>query len=223
MLQRADIMPDDKTREPDRPGSCAAPSIASADGPSVTIGPPDGMTSPEGGIDLSVRHWLLETLVVAIIALVLGAGIKAFVVQPFLIPSGSMEPTLRVGDRVLADKLVYRFRQPRQGDIVVFLAPASASTDYIKRVIAVGGQSVDVRDGVVYVDGKRIIEPYTHGQVDLPGTVPLPTKVPAGEVWLMGDNRTQSEDSRWFGPQPVSRIVGRAVCVYWPLGHITGL
>ena len=213
MPERDDTMSDDKTRETFQPGSCSIEPDAT-----------DCMLAPEESSEnVSVGRWLFETLAVVVLALLLATGIKTYVMQPFLIPSGSMEPTLQISDRVLADKLSFRLRQPEQGDVVVFLSPDSGSTDYIKRVIAVGGQTVDIRNGAIYVDGKRLSEPYTHGQVNTPGTVELPITIPDGYVWLMGDNRSESEDSRWFGAQPVSRMVGRAMNIYWPLSHIAGL
>lgn len=170
--------------------------------------------------EVSFGRWVLEMVVLIAIAFLLASGIKAWVVQPFVIPTGSMIPTLQVGDYVVANKFIYRFEDPAPGDIVVFLSPSSNSTDYIKRVIAVGGQEVDVRDGMVWVDGVAMDEPYTHGAETFPGPLALPVTVPEGYVWLMGDNRTDSQDSRWFGAQPTSRIIGKAVFIYWPISDI---
>ncbi len=101
-----------------------------------------------------------------------------------------MIPTIEINDRVLAEKISYRFiRQPEYGDIVVFDDPTKAHPQLIKRVIATEGQTVDIQDGAVYVDGKKLDEPYLDGVRTDPGSVPLPIKVPAGYVWLMGDNR----------------------------------
>jgi signal peptidase I len=168
-------------------------------------------------------RWLAELVVLVVIAFLLAMGIKQFVVQPFVIPSGSMEPTLQVGDRVLVNKFVYRFAQPSPGDVVVFLSPESSSVDYIKRVIAVGGQTVEVRDGVVYVDGRAKVEPYVDTRVKDTYTSEKPVKVPAGYVWLMGDNRTNSRDSRYFGARPASDLLGRAFLIYWPVSRVKPL
>lgn len=165
----------------------------------------------------SFFRWVLEMVVLVGIAFVLATGIKTFVVQPFIIPSGSMIPTLEINDRVLVNKFLYRFADPRQGDIVVFLEPGSEKTDYIKRIVAVGGQTVDLVDGKVYVDGQPLAEPYVHGLPSEPGDLQTPITVPPGQVFLMGDNRTNSRDSRWFGPQPVERVLGKAFVIYWPL------
>lgn len=167
--------------------------------------------------ETSVGRWLLETALLVLAAFALAQGIKAFLVQPFVIPTGSMRPTILEQDRVLAEKLTYRFsREPQQGDIVVFDDPNGQHPQLIKRVIAVAGQTVDVREDRVYVDGKPLEEPYTFGKPTLPGSVKLPVTVPEGSVWLMGDNRPNSGDSRFFGPRPVKTVRGRAIWTYWP-------
>ncbi len=168
----------------------------------------------------SFLRWIGETILLVGLAFVLAMGIKTFVVQPFLIPSGSMEPTLQIGDRVLVNKFIYRFAQPKQGEVVVFISPDDKSTDFIKRVIAVGGQTVDIRDGMVSVDGKRLSEPYVNRQVVDHYNLDKAVKIPQGQVWLMGDNRTNSRDSRFFGPRPASELLGEAFVIYWPLGRI---
>ncbi len=159
----------------------------------------------------------------ALLLVIAAAGafvIRTFVVEPFLIPSASMEDTLRIGDGVLVNRFVYRFEAPRPGDIVVFASSSDSSTDLIKRVVAVGGQTVDVRDGVVYVDGRRMVEPYVNRRYPDHFDSDAPVKVPPGTVFVMGDNRANSADSRYIGPQPVSAIVGRAFAIYWPLSRI---
>ena len=150
-------------------------------------------------------------------AFFIAQAVRAYAVAPFIVPSESMVPTMKISDRFLADRFTYRFvRRPKSGDIVVFDEPGGKRT-FVKRVIATSGQRVDVHDGAVYVEGKRLDEPYTHGLPTDPGSVALPIVVPAGDVWLMGDNRTNSTDSRWFGPVPVATVRGHAVALYWPL------
>jgi len=168
-------------------------------------------------------RWLVETAVMIALAFLLAQGIKTFVVQPFVIPTGSMEPTIMTGDRVLAEKITVRFRDPLQGEIVVFDDPTGRHPQLIKRVIAVGGQTVDIQDGTVVVDGAPLEEPYVHGKVTDPGTVPLPVTLALDEVWLMGDNRPNSGDSRFMGPIPESMVQGRAFAIYWPTGRIGSL
>ena len=162
---------------------------------------------------------------------VIGGGIaiallvEAFLIQAFWIPSPSMEPTLDVGDRVLVNKLSYKFHDVNHGDVVVFERPPGASTgqngeikDLIKRVIAVGGDTIEAKEGNVYVNGEQIDEDYLE-----PGTptdnLPL-TTIPEGQVFVMGDNRTNSEDSRIFGPIDENAIVGRAFIRVLPITDI---
>jgi signal peptidase I len=121
---------------------------------------------------------------------------------------------------VLAEKISLRFEEPQVGDIVVFSDPSGQHEQLIKRVIAVAGQEVDIRDGAVFIDGERLQEPYLQGVKTEVGTKPLPMTIPDGHVWLMGDNRGNSGDSRFLGAQPVSAIKGRAVATYWPLDRI---
>jgi signal peptidase I len=170
--------------------------------------------------ETSFGRWLIETILLVALAFALAQGIKTFVVQPFVIPTGSMIPTIEIGDRVLAEKLTYRFSgEPERGDVVVFDDPGTARPQLIKRVIAVGGEIVDIRDGVVYVNDEPLDEPYTHDRRSDPGTVELPFAVPEDHVWLMGDNRPNSGDSRFFGPRPLESVHGKAFWTYWPPGR----
>lgn len=168
-------------------------------------------------------RWLVETAIMIALAFLLAQGIKTFVVQPFVIPTGSMEPTIMTNDRVLAEKISFRFRDPRVGEIVVFDDPTGRHPQLIKRVIAVGGQTVDIEDGLVVVDGQPLTEPYVHGKVTDAGTVPLPLTLGPDEVWLMGDNRPNSGDSRFMGAIPESMVRGRAFSIYWPVDRISTL
>lgn len=188
----------------------------------------------------SRRRWADDGLIVV---LAIGAAVllRAFVAQAYWIPSASMEPQLRINDRVVVSRLAYHLHPVHRGDIVVFKAPpgieatpkppsnpvarvvhdvgvalgfAQDQTVLIKRVIGLPGDRVEGRDGRLYVDGERLSEPY------LPkGTFTStfgPVTVPTGHVWVMGDNRTDSEDSRVFGAVPISSIVGRAIWKVWP-------
>lgn len=156
-------------------------------------------------------------------------GLRAFVFQAYEIPSGSMEDTIMTGDMVFSEKITYRFGDPKPGDIVTFTDPEIASRTLIKRVIATGGQTVNLIDGDVYVDGKRLVESYTDGKPSYPLTtaygtsITYPYKVPEGEIWVMGDNRTNSQDSRYFGSIPVDTVTGKAVFIYWPLNNMAPL
>jgi len=151
-------------------------------------------------------------------------GVRAYVVQSYLIPSASMEPTLMVGDRILVNKLSYHLHGVGRGDIVVFATPpkeAAADTsikDLVKRVIGLPGDVISSKGGRVYIDGKVLVEPWLR-----PGTVTMDLArqtVPPNEYFVMGDNRSDSHDSRYFGPIPRSLIVGRAVLRFWPLSRL---
>lgn len=155
--------------------------------------------------------------------LVLAWALRTFVFQAYEIPSGSMEETIMTGDMVFSEKVTYYFREPEYGDVVTFHDPEIPGRILIKRCIATEGQTVEINDedGLVYVDGVALDEPYTDGKPSytIPGGVSFPYTVPEGEIWVMGDNRTNSQDSRKFGAVPVSSVTGLAVLVYWPLDN----
>ncbi len=161
-------------------------------------------------------------LMLCIVALGVVA-LRMFVFVPYEIPSGSMEETIMTGDMVFSEKITYYTRQPEKGDIVTFDDPEVDGRTLIKRVIAVGGQTVDLKDGKVILDGVALSEPYVNGKESNPlnrtaagVTITYPYTVPEGYVWVMGDNRTSSQDSRYFGAIPLSSITGRAALIYWP-------
>jgi len=114
------------------------------------------------------------------------------------------------------EELIYLYEKPKPGDVVVLDDPTGTTPMLIKRVVAVGGQTIDIRDNAFWVNGKRMVEPYTHGLPTTLGTVTMPLTLPPDTVWVMGDNRTNSADSRFIGPQPVSGVHGKAFVVYWP-------
>lgn len=152
-------------------------------------------------------------------ALIVAFVVKTFLIQAFYIPSSSMEDTLLIGDRVLVNKLSYDFGEVERGDIVVFERPPHDTgnpdiKDLIKRVIALPGETVELRNGEVFIDGRRLQEPYLDAN---DGATVEPREVPAGHYWVMGDNRGQSKDSRFFGPIPEDLIVGRAFVRIWPV------
>ena len=162
--------------------------------------------------------FLRELPILIITAVILAWLIKSFIVQPFYIPSGSMEPTLYPGDRVLVNKFLYHIQKPNVEDIVVFVPPGIEDKDYIKRIVALEGEEIEVKSGQVSVNGKSKNEPYIIDQYN--SSSYGPEKVPARDVFVMGDNRPNSRDSREFGPLPKKRIVGKAFMIYWPLQRI---
>ena len=189
------------------------------------------------------RSFWREFPVLVVAAFALALLIKTFVLQAFYIPSGSMLPTLEVGERILVEKVSYRFGGPDRGNVVVFersLDPAAPSPheddsvaedvvnafkslfgwptggeqDYVKRVMAIGGDTIEGREGVVYVNDEPVDEPYLPDGVvtnDFP-----PQQIPMGQIFVMGDNRGSSDDSRNFGPVPDGEVVGRAFLSIWP-------
>jgi signal peptidase I len=187
---------------------------------------------------------LIELVVIVAVALGLALAIQAFLVKPYRIPSESMEPTLDVGQRVLVNRLGNRFGDPKVGDVVVFHPPSGAESDtcgdadredtqacdaptstrsnvnFIKRVVAGPGDTLFVRRGHVYRNGKREADSYisaTCGSSAGRGcNLTTPIKVPAGHWFMMGDNRGESDDSRFWGPVPRAWIIGQAFATYWP-------
>jgi signal peptidase I len=199
------------------------------------------------------RSFLAELPVLIAIAFLLALVLKTFLIQAFYIPSASMEPTLLVGDRVLVNKVVYKVREPRRGEIVVFskedgqsepegnvierflrsfssglgVAP-SGEKDYIKRIIGLPGETIEMHDGVVMVNGHDVPEATTGEGGYLAERDPNdfgPVKVPEGEYFMMGDNRQNSSDSRFpqMGTIPRDAIIGRAFVTIWPVKRMTTL
>ena len=177
---------------------------------------------PEAGrrrrakVSRSPQRNLVEWVLVVGGALLVAVVVKAFLIQAFYIPSPSMVPTLHVNDRVLVNKLSYDFHDVRRGDVIVFKSPqVVAEKDLIKRVIGLPGDTVETRDGEIFVNDKVLDEPYLPSDV---GTGPMEkVTVPPGHYWMMGDNRGNSSDSRVFGPIPESSIIGRAFVKVWPI------
>ncbi len=181
-----------------------------------------------------------------LMAFALALLIKSLLVQAFFIPSQSMEPTLQVGDRVLVNKLIFNLRDIRRGEIIVFENPHAAEPDrgplsafwnwvteglgvssdpdkdFIKRVVGLPGETLEIRRGRVFVDGKQIKEPYLHPLKDRSDYGP--TKVPEGEYFVMGDNRANSSDSRSaLGTIPADKVVGKGFVVLWPPSRLEWL
>lgn len=161
-----------------------------------------------------VRTSIIETLDACIFAAVLSLVIITFVVQAFYIPSGSMEPTLMVNDRILVAKFLYRFEPIARGDVIVFRYPLNPQRDFVKRVMGLPGDRAQLKEGVVYVNGQRISEKGYTIKADFGNYGPV--TVPQGQFFVLGDNRNNSEDSRFFGYVPRDNIIGKAIFIYWP-------
>ena len=164
---------------------------------------------------------VLEAVVPALAVVVLT---RVFLVGLYRVPTASMEPAIQIGDCILGERVSYHMRQPRAGEVVTLESPEEPGVTLVKRVVATEGQAVDVRDGRVFVDGRQLDEPYAkEGQEGPSGsgesdaaTVTYPHVVAEGCVWVMGDNRANSRDSRSFGDVPVASMSSRVLCAYWP-------
>jgi signal peptidase I len=191
----------------------------------------------------TVRELPLLLIAAGVIAFL----IKTLVAQAFYIPSASMVPQLKINDRVVVSKISYKLHDPHRGDIVVFDAPAAASfhlpephrnpvsklfrkigtgvgliqpstEEFIKRVVGLPGDSIDIKEGKVFVNGHELVEPYLpKGTITLANGAKFPITIPKGSLWVMGDNRGNSSDSRFFGPIPQKTVVGRTILKVWPL------
>ncbi|MBM3301125.1 MAG: signal peptidase I [Deltaproteobacteria bacterium] len=177
-----------------------------------------------------------------VVAVVLAILIRALLVQAFKIPSGSMIPTLLVGDHILVNKLVYgiripfttlrwpRLSEPKRGDVIVFVYPEDRTKDFIKRVVAGGGETVEIRNKQVYIDGKPVASPYARFLTNtvIPGELSprdnmAPIRVPEGQLFVMGDNRDASHDSRWWKFVPVEDVKGEAFLIYYSAENLLGI
>ena len=163
----------------------------------------------------SIVRELLESIIPAIVIAVL---LNMFVVQPTKVRGESMEPTLHTNEYLLVEKISYRLHGPRRGDVVVFRYPRDEDENFIKRVIAVPGETVEIVSGRVYIDGQPIVEPYL---LQLPRESMPPTRIPDGKLFVLGDNRSNSNDSRSFGPVTLDQILGRVWLRYWPLDEFS--
>ncbi len=180
----------------------------------------------------TLREWV-ESIV---IALVLAFFIRTFIIQAFKIPTGSMRLTLLEGDRILVSKYRYGpkfpfthyrlpgFIPPKRGDVIVFVYPEDKSKDFIKRLVAVGGETVEIKDGRIYINGRALEDPpfngiYYYNRGDH-GEVGQKIKVEKDHYYVLGDNSASSRDSRYWGFVPQDFVIGRAELIYWPLHRI---
>ncbi len=181
----------------------------------------DGMTGRQ--VPRNKMHPVLEWLIVVGVAITSALLVRAYVVQQFEVSGESMVNTLQDGDRVLVNRLSYRLHDPRRGDVVVLKRFDGTATerDLIKRVIGLPGETVEVRSCVVYIDDRELKEPYLDPEVqqrDGCGSDQAPIEVPADSVFVLGDHRGKSSDSRAFGPVADDFLIGRAFVIIWPVG-----
>lgn len=191
---------------------------------------------PDNSSQPNAENPWLEGLKTIGLSAILAFGIRTFVAEARYIPSGSMEPTLQINDRLIVDKLSYHFENPHRGDIVVFspteeLKKQNFKDAFIKRLIGLPGDKVEIKDGRVYINGRPLQEKYvadgkeTAVNICYPGEIYLskPIVVPPNSYLVLGDNRTNSYDSRCWGVVPRDNIIGRAIVRFWPLNRMGGL
>jgi len=179
-----------------------------------------------------IREWIESIVIAFILAMV----IRAFVVQAFKIPTGSMRPTLLEGDVILVNKFIYgakipftnlrlpALRQPKRGDVVVFVYPENPKKHFIKRLVASGAETVEIKNGTIYINDRPLSEPlfsaryyYNRGDFAEEGRKIF---VPPGNYFVLGDNSASSQDSRYWGFVPHKNILGEAILIYWPFSRI---
>ena len=170
---------------------------------------------------------LRENLESLIWAIIIATLIRAFIIAPFKIPSGSMRPTLIEGDRILVSRFLFRFREPARGEIVGFRSPIEPKRPLIKRLIATGGDRVEIRHGRLWVNGEdltAVLPNQTSYVNDGPyGAEGNTVEVPEGMFYVLGDNSSSSHDSRFWGFVPRRFLIGKALCIFWPLNRIRAL
>ncbi|MDA0673859.1 MAG: signal peptidase I [Cyanobacteria bacterium] len=212
------------------PAPASPPSADSSNSAGSPPGSPSSTPGPANrGEDPSLPWWRQlwrgqrENIRVLAIALGIALVLRLWVAEPRFIPSNSMEPTLHIGDRLIVEKVSYHLQPPQPGDIIVFQPPEqlypygySAQQAFIKRVVAVPGQTVTITGQQVYVDGVPQTEPYIQAP---PAYEMVPVRVPPGGVFVLGDNRNDSNDSHVWGILPQANIIGRALLRFWPLDH----
>lgn len=231
-------------RSPEEPAATTSTSIPPPGPASAPPPPPPVVEAAEEEKPHRKHSFFKELPVLVVIAFAIALLIKTFLLQAFYIPSASMEPTLKIGDRVLVEKVSYRIGEPSRGDVVVFEKdlsavvadapeeeqslwekvtdsfkglfgfPTGTAQDFIKRVIGVEGDRVEGKDGKVFVNGQAIDEPYLPEGASTLAFPPI--EVPEDTIFVMGDNRNNSDDSRNFGPIPVDTVVGHAFILIWP-------
>jgi len=209
---------------PENPGtslssvSNTTPGAVTALAPVAAEVTPPASTPTGNNLRKEIRVWSRDLLIAIGLALV----IIVFLYQPVKVEGTSMAPLLSDQERIFINKFVYRFEPIQRGDVVVFWYPLDHSKSFIKRVVGLPGETVEIRQGALYVNGKNVAEPYVPPQYeDLSDFGPV--RVPKDSFFVLGDHRVSSNDSRVFGPVPSRYIYGRAVFAYWPVDHFGSL
>lgn len=179
-------------------------------------------TKASAAVGKPKKNWLREVLEVVIPAILIFLVVRTFLFETRTSPTESMMPTISVTDRYIVEKVSLHFRAPRRGEILVFRPPAGAQmrSDYVKRVIGLPGDMVTVKSGTVYVNGKALDEPYVPAENRAKEDFVAPGRVPPAHLFMMGDNRNNSEDSRYWGFLPYRNVEARAVLRVWPISRI---
>lgn len=173
---------------------------------------------------LGIINFFMDFLETSVVALSIFVVIYLFFVQPHEIKGTSMEPNFHNNEYILTDKISYKFKEPKRGDVIILKAPENKDVDYIKRVIGLPNERLTIQQGSVYINGEKLTESYISDK-----TVPLPGNtiqegvemtIPDGYYFVMGDNRFHSSDSRAFGPIPNNLIIGHAIIRYWPISDM---
>lgn len=180
-------------------------------------------SSPKEWLKRFWKEWGEPFVIAAVIAIF----IRTYLIGPYKIPTGSMKPTLLEGDRIFVDKITYRFRPPKRGEVIVFKYPLDRKKDFVKRLIAVGGEEVEIREGSLFVNGRKLEEPiqivswqYYNRNDWAYGKEGQIIKVPLDNFFVLGDNSGQSSDSRNWGFVPKTNLIGRALVIWWPLDRL---
>jgi len=172
-----------------------------------------------------MRYWVKEWIEPIVIAVILALIIRTFVVQAFKIPTGSMRPTLIEGDRLLVNKFIYKFKELKRGDVIVFIAPEDKKKDFIKRLVGLPGESIEISNGDILINGKAIEQNspltgrYYYNRGDF-GKEGESIKIPSNAYYVLGDNSISSRDSRYWGFMPKKYLLGKAFLIYWPPNRI---
>jgi signal peptidase I len=169
-------------------------------------------------MEKEIKSEIIEWIKTIALALVLAIAVRTFIFEPMIVPTGSMIHTIEIDDKIFVNKYIYRFQSPKPGDIVVFTAPDDPSQTFVKRLIGVGGDVIEIHDGVLFINDKPVEEPYI--KEPMIGDFG-PYKVPDGHYFMMGDNRNNSRDSRVWNNKyvPRDKIIGKATYCIWPINR----